>query len=515
MPRVTRRFALSFSLALGALVFAAGHAAAATSPLAGPSALSAAPRAHAAALQGLNPDQVRRAYALPASGARGQTVAIVSAYDDPNLEADLAAYDTRFKQPSCTVKNLCIRKLNQDGRASPLPGRDVTGGTWVTESALGTEVVHGLCHSCRLLLVEANSDTVPDFSTAVKAAISAGATVVVTTFTPEEVPDEASYMLDFSSSKAIVVAATGDPYSGQFGYTGSLNFPAALPNVLAVGGTTLSLSATGSYGSERAWDGTVSGCNFYGLPAASWQRAAAKIGGCGSSRADADLAAVANPGAIVHIAGAGAPGGPWYVASGTSFSAPIIGAVIGLAGSAGNREPQMLYARAARDRYAFHDITRGENAPGCTTPICSARPGWDGPTGLGTPFGLEAFLPGGPALSAHTPRIWISASNGNLRTNRSWNVRLGVANGNAFHVSGSIVVRDSLRVGGRRTTIEFATAKFSRDSLASGSVRLTITRAARGLLRSRSPVSVWAYATVHGASGRNVTVKQRLTLLAP
>ena len=448
-------------------------------------------------------------YALPARGARGQTIAVVSAFDDPHLQADLSAYDRRFGLPPCTFQNKCLRKLNESGKPSPLPGTDATGGMWITESALGTEIAHAVCQSCSIVLVEANNDSKLDFSKAVGAAAGAGATVIVTTFVSTEDTIDTDYARYYSHPHAAVVAAAGDAASGyKWGYSGELNFPSSVPDVLAVGGTQLR-SARG--GGEHAWSGTVSGCSLY-FHSAAWQTNAAANSACGTQRAGADVAALADPGAIVHITGAGLPGGPWYLASGTSLSAPIIAGVIGLAGSMGSREAQVLYARARSDPGALHDIVTGANAPDCPGLICKAVRGWDGPTGLGTPSGLEAFLPGGPRLAQRNPRITLLAPGNRLRTGKHWVTRVRLSNGNAFRVSGSLVVQRTLRIGGHVRLIRFATANFRLGPLGTASQTLTIAKQYRSLLKSLGSVTVYARLVAHGAVGHAVTVQRKLTL---
>ncbi len=466
----------------------------------------------ARAPQALTPSKIHAVYALPERGARGQRIAIISAYDDPHLQADLNAYDKRFGLPPCTFQNRCLGKLNERGKPSPLPGPDATGGMWITESALGTEVAHAVCQSCSIVLVEADQDSPPDLSKAVGAAAQAGATVVVTTFTPAEDPLASEFEHYYSDPHAAVVSAVGDAPGGyQWGYSGELNFPSSLPDVLAVGGTQL---RTGRGSGETAWSGTVSGCSLYFHPA-PWQTNAATKSACGSQRAGADVAALASPGAVVHITGAGQPGGPWYLASGTSLSSPIIGGVIGLAGSMGSREAQILYQRAHSDPSAFHDITTGANAADCPGLICKAVRGWDGPTGLGTPAGLEAFLPGGPKLALHDPRITPSAPRDVLRPSKNWVTRVHLSNGNAFRVSGSLVVERSLRIGGRLRLIRFATANFRLGPLGTASPTLRIAKQYRSLLKSLGSVTVSARLVARGAVGPAATVQRKLTLHAP
>ena len=67
------------------------------------------------------PAQFHIGYGLPTTAATPQTIAIVDAYDDPNIEADLAVYNAYYGLPPCTTANGCFRKVNQNGGTTP-PG---------------------------------------------------------------------------------------------------------------------------------------------------------------------------------------------------------------------------------------------------------------------------------------------------------------------------------------------------------------------------------------------------------
>jgi len=471
-------------------------------------------RAAAASDQPLTPQQIRTAYALPATGAKRQTIAIVSAYNAPAAAADLSAFSKRFHLPACTSASHCFRVLNESGQPKPLPPADPTGGMWVTESALGLEVAHGVCEDCSLILVEASSGSDADFSTAINSAAQAGANVIVTAFTAGESPLGSSFQSDYMHQHAVVVAAAGESPNGGYGYTGAVNFPSSVPGVVAVGGTQLNVSSAGAYRSEQVWSDDVSGCSYL-EPAPSWQASDAAAVGCGNLRSVADIAAMASPGVSVRISGIGVAGGPWYQATGTSVAAPIIGGVIALAGSQGFGESQMLYAHAASDPGAFHDVRTGEDEHGCTSAICRGGPGYNGPTGLGTPFGLAAFLPSGGALSARRPAIAVSGAGGALRTDESWRVEVPVTNGNPFAVSGSAALRRTLRVGGALRTVQFAVGKLALAPLRSAAVRIIIEPSERGLLASLHEVTVDAQLRVRGPAGQAVTVTKKLALYAP
>jgi Subtilase family len=471
------------------------------------------PQAHAASSNApLGPGQIRAAYSLPAHGAHGQKIAVVSTYDDPHIESDLNAYDSYFGLAACTRANGCFTKLNELGQPSPLPIADPSGGEWITESSIGVEVARGICQSCSVMLIEANAGYDGDIARAIGVAAKLGATVVVTAVTPAENTLDSDWASTIDNAHAAVVAAAGDAPSG-YGY-GGLDFPASLPNVLSVGGTNLQRTNDGHYRGESVWSPTVSGCSTFNK-AGSWQRADARKVGCGSFRAVADLAAMSMPGALVHITGVSSPGGPWYAASGTSLSAPIIAAAIGLAGSAGNGEAKLVYQQAQRNPGALHDVTSGENSPRCTKPGCKAGRGYDGPTGLGTPDGLGLFKTATGSLSPKSPKLDVSAPNGHLQVSAAWNTHLTLHNGNHFPVSGKLVVRQRLRVGGRMRVVVFASAPFNVGALGTSGPSLTISSRERNLLSRLHRVSVDVQLQARGTSGGVVTVTRKLLLLAP
>jgi hypothetical protein len=465
--------------------------------------------ARAASTQFLTPAQIHSAYSLPTRGAANQTIAVVSAYNDPSVQADLNAYTGQYGLPACTTSDKCLRVLNEAGHANPLPAKDPTGGSWITESAVGTEIAHAVCESCSILLVEATSPQSADISAAVQTATQAGATVVETSFNVPESLADSAYFLDYSSEHAAVVAATGDG-----GYTGNVNFPSSLPDVIAVGGTNLSLGPGGRYGGETAWSDTVSGCSAYD-PAAVWQQKLALGAGCGSMRVVTDVAAMSEPGAAVHVTGASTPGGPWYDVSGTSLAAPIIAGAIGLAGSVGGNEGQMIYQHAQSDPGALHHVTTGADSPSCHSVLCRAGRGWNGPTGLGTPDGLAAFLPSGGVVDPHSPDIAVSVPGGELRFAPGFTAQLALRNENPFAVSGTFELMRTLSVGGSLRTIVFATGKLGFGPLGANKETVTVAPGYRGLLQRLGTVNAYAVLDVRGPAGGAVTESTRIALRAP
>ena len=103
---------------------------------------------------GLTPVDLATAYGLNTTGGSGQTVAIVDAYNDPNINADLQTFDSQYGLAACSIANGCLKVVNQTGGATP-PANDTTG--WSVEESLDVEAVHSVCQVCNIILVEANS----------------------------------------------------------------------------------------------------------------------------------------------------------------------------------------------------------------------------------------------------------------------------------------------------------------------------------------------------------------------
>jgi subtilase family serine protease len=277
------------------------------------------------------------------------------------------------------VTTACFQKLNQDGKASPLPR---TNAGWALEISLDVEIAHAICQDCKILLVEAKSNSFSNLAAAVNTAAAMGANVISNSYGGSELNSTLSGAYDHPGV-AITVSA------GDAGY--GVESPASLNTVVAVGGTTLTLGANNSYGNETVWSGTGSGCSAY-FAAQSWQTGLANWSatGCGSNRGVADVAADADPatGAAVYDSTRYQGRSGWFQVGGTSLSAPLIGAVYALAGDAGavSYPASIAYSNAG----SLHDVSQGSNGS-CGTIMCNAGTGYDGPTGLGTPNGLGAF----------------------------------------------------------------------------------------------------------------------------
>jgi hypothetical protein len=356
----------------------------------------------------LTPQRLHEAYALPeqTDASQVQTVAVVDAFDDPTAEADLAVYDQQFGLAPCTTANGCFRKVNQAGNAAPLPHKQ---GEWAGEISIDVQMVRAVCQSCRILLVEASSEEFGDLGSAVDTAAELGATEISNSYGG---PEEHSYLTlaanHYDHPGVLLAASSGD--CGYFNQAcleepAAAEFPADSPDVLAVGGTSLS-EHKGAWRST-VWDEGGSGCSDV-FAAALWQSEVADFAatGCGSGRSVADVAAIGDPETGVDIynstpEGNGDPTG-WAVWGGTSVASPILAAEWALAGGArGAAYPAATLYPHVEDGTVLYDVTSGENGSCAGSTECQAAVGFDGPTGVGSPLGLGAFsIPGTPAETA-------------------------------------------------------------------------------------------------------------------
>jgi len=320
---------------------------------------------------GLNPSNLQSAYNLPSSTAgSGQTVAIVDAYNDPNAETDLAVYRSQFGLPACTTANGCFKKVNQTGGTS-YPSSDAG---WSEEISLDLDMVSAICPNCHILLVEASSTSFASLGTAVNTAVSLGANTVSNSYGGSESSAETSYASYYNHSGHIITASSGDDGYG-------VEVPAAYNTVVSVGGTSLKTSSSTRGWTETAWSDAGSGCSSY-ISKPTWQTDS----GC-SKRTVADVSAVADPNTGVSVYDTYGVSG-WLVFGGTSVSSPIIASVYALAGNASSvNAAQSLYSHTSN----LYDVTSGSNGSCGSSYLCTAKTGYDGPTGLGTPNGTAAF----------------------------------------------------------------------------------------------------------------------------
>ncbi|MBV9450875.1 MAG: ricin-type beta-trefoil lectin domain protein [Streptosporangiaceae bacterium] len=319
---------------------------------------------------GYSPANLQAAYGL-ASGSEGMRarVAIVVAFDDPTAEADLGIYRAQYGLPPCTTADGCFQKV--DLSSSP-----VANSGWAQEASIDMDVVSAVCPMCHITLVEAQADDIPDLGTAVDTAVSDGAEFVDNSYyTPETSGEVGSTGYDqfYDHPGVAVVAAAGDAGYG-------VSYPAASPDVTAVGGTVLDPDSSVSRGwTETAWSGTGSGCSAY-EPKPTWQGNT----GC-SNRLDNDVSAVAastsSQTPVAYYDSYNQTG--WLEGGGTSVSTAVITGAYALAGI------PPTTSTSAEFPYQYpgllNPVTSGSNGTCTVTLWCTAGSGYNGPAGNGTP----------------------------------------------------------------------------------------------------------------------------------
>jgi subtilase family serine protease len=344
------------------------------------SAIAAGQAGPAAAPKGWGATDIEAAYQLPVSDNPHQTVAVVEAYGTPHLQADLGVYRTKYGLPACTVSGGCLRIVNQKGQSSPLPRSGVPFG-WDVETMLDVSMVSAACPNCSILVVQANSASFASLAAAEDTAARLGANVISNSYGARETGLSQAYAAAYDHPGHVIVASSGDT-----GF-GAANFPANLATVTAAGGTQLA-KASGARGwTEKVWNAgggaSGSGCSAY-VAKPAWQHDPHCPG-----RTVADVSSVA-----WNIPIYDQNEGGWLTVGGTSAASPLIAGIYGLAGNAATVAPGYEYAHAS----ALFDVTVGNNGwpnPGgaaCGNDyLCTAKTGYDAPTGLGTPDGIGAF----------------------------------------------------------------------------------------------------------------------------
>jgi len=320
-----------------------------------------------AAFSGWSPSQMRTCYGISGNGSG--TIAIVDAYDDKYALADFNTFSAQYglaQETSTDVTNPSNQHL-QVVYASGSKPRFNSG--WSQEESLDIEWAHAMAPNAKIVLIEAASNSNNNLYSADDLAASYGHQCS-NSWGGGESSSETGTDSHFNHSGTVYFFSGGD--NG-----GSIEYPSSSPNVVACGGTTVSLNANGTRSNETAWSGTGCGHSAYeAIP--SFQSGLSD----GSHRGTDDISAVADPntGVSVHW------NTGWYIFGGTSVACPMLAAMCNDSGtnrSGGPAENAAIYA--ARGGSSLFDVTSG------TAGSFSAHSGWDYPTGCGTPNGTGAF----------------------------------------------------------------------------------------------------------------------------
>lgn len=321
---------------------------------------------------GYNPTQIRNAYGINnlSEQGSGQTIAIVDAYGSPTIQSDLQTFDSQF---GLAPANLTIAYPN---------GKPGTNGGWALETSMDVEWAHSIAPQAKIMLVVAASSSLSDLLSAENYATNHGAQVVSNSWGAGEFSSESSYESYFNHSGVTYTASSGDNGYG-------VEWPAASPHVVGVGGTTLNLTSSGSRLSASAWSGSGGGTSSY-FYRPSYQNNWTSV--VGSSRGVPDIAFDADPNTGVAVYDTTRDQGQsgWFQVGGTSLGAPSWAGLIALVDS-GSSTPlsssqalNKIYNLAGTTGSAgyntnFYDITSGNNGG------YYAQSGYDLVTGIGEP----------------------------------------------------------------------------------------------------------------------------------
>ncbi len=350
------------------------------------------PSASPAGVAPIDPAQMRAAYGVDqvlfngvAGTGAGQTIAIVDAYNDPNIIADAAAFNSRFGLQAFNVSGgPTLRVLNQTGGAS-LPANSSPGG-WDLEESLDVEWAHAIAPQANVILFEANSNSYSDLLQAVQTAASfTGVSAVSMSWGSGEFSSESSLDSIFTTP----AGHQGVTFLASSGDSGTpAEYPAYSPNVVAVGGTSLTIDASGTYLGETPWDGG-NGAAGGGVSLFESQPGyqVGQVNGTSSTkRTAADVAMDADPATGVYVLDSF--DGGYFQVGGTSLSCPMWAGLIAIVNQGRALRGQssldglsqtlpLIYGLPSSD---FHDVVNGTNG------TYAATIGYDLASGIGTPI---------------------------------------------------------------------------------------------------------------------------------
>jgi subtilase family serine protease len=340
---------------------------------------------------GLTPTEIKKAYNLPTSGGNG-TIAIIDAYDCPTVLSDITMFSSQFGLPAPNASNFEKHMMN--------PTIALDAG-WALEISLDVQWAHAIAPNAKILLVEAQDSTLFSLLDAISYAANRTDVVAVSmSWGGAEFLGQSTFNSYFTSNHNVVFfASTGDSGAGVI-------WPSTSPNVVAVGGTTLTLNPDGTVASETGWVGSGGGLSayetepqyqlIYNIPVANGKRAVPDVS------YDADPAT----GVPIYDTTAFNNQTGWFQVGGTSASCPQWAAIhsLGLSVSSNN-----LYQDAKwNNQTYFRDITSGTNGKYLT------GLGYDLVTGLGSPITWNFTTGIGSDYSISTSPSTISIQNGSL-----------------------------------------------------------------------------------------------------
>ncbi|GHO82786.1 S53 family peptidase [Dictyobacter formicarum] len=393
------------------------------------------------------PQQIRQAYHIqPLLEAgitgKGQTIAIIGFFHNPNLYTDLHIFDQLFGLPDPHLSIFAPLGL------TPFDSKNPKQSLAAQEINLDVEWAHAIAPEAAINLVLSKSAGFEDLYITTRFAIQHNLGDVITQSYgfPETAIAISSLRKEhalFETARArgiSVFASSGDrgplepifsdDLSKIIAFGPGVQYPASDPLVTSVGGTNLSLLPSGIYQHEEVWSNRLGSTG--GGFSRRFLRPSYQDGFVGASRTRGvpDVAYVGDPTTGVPIIFTLKTGPSFIPIGGTSAGTPQWAALAALGNQLAGRRlgflNPSLYSLSKNSLYSeiFHDILTGSNSltvqvlkSTVTFPGYNAKQGWDPATGLGSPVAFrlltalvqsEAFQPvtlshANKPLSSHAP----------------------------------------------------------------------------------------------------------------
>jgi subtilase family serine protease len=385
-----------------------------------------------------SPKEMRTAYGLDGLidagmvGA-GQTIVIIDSYGSPTIAADLRVFDAGFGLPDPPS----FKVLAPLGTVPWNPTLYPDQPGWASEVTLDVEWAHAMAPGAAIVLLTSPVDEtegvqgMPEFLALEQYAldhhlgkiISQSWSATENTFFydaagpqgPQVIADFEVFYARAVAENVTLLAGAGDTGSSNVETDGvtyypfpTVGFPASSPFVTAVGGTTLTATASGKYVSETVWNNLGYAAGGGGISQIFQEPEYQETSLPGKVQAELrhmrglpDVSYNADCYNVISIYASfpGSGGADWYGICGTSEGSPqwagIVADLNQYAGRPLGFLNPALYALGGAGHFSSigRDITQGNNAlldvPGATAPGYYATRGWDLATGWGSPNLVE------------------------------------------------------------------------------------------------------------------------------
>ncbi|MBL4930666.1 S53 family peptidase, partial [Clostridium paridis] len=319
-------------------------------------------------IKGYTPNQIRYAYGIDKLDLYGenQKIAVIVPYGSPTIENDVSIFNKQFNLPDLALKI-----------SYPCGEPDKIDMNWAAETSLDVQWTHALAPKATISLIISKTDSIDDLLKCIDYAVSNNEHIISMSWGFNEFQNELSYEKYFDNKNITFIASSGD--GGP-----QVNWPAVSPNVLAVGGTTLTLNKDSNITEkEGLWSNSGGGISKY-INAPKYQ-GNLNVGAAKNYRSVPDVSFFADSSVGVavycstkynpHISG-------WTNLAGTSLGPPAWAAFTSLVNEKlgypiGNINEILYNLATDKNQYTtnFRDITNSTD-----------NIGYDLSTGIGSPI---------------------------------------------------------------------------------------------------------------------------------